>query len=182
MSQKPIRIGIVGCGSVMRGPYTRQIKLIQNKGIAVEVTRACDVAPEAQQIVRERFGDIPFSADYRAVVESDDVDLVLVLTAMPAHGPVARAALQAGKHAPVEKPMAVDLETAAELVEAGQAQPRLPAACAACRPQPNLSGDLEAHPSWRYRPGAPSPRALRLERPIVGPVVLPSRAAAHCSI
>src|SRR5215207_11667980 len=109
MSQKPTRIGIVGCGSVMCGPYTRQIKLMQNKGMAVEVTAACDVVPAVEQAVRERFGDIPYSTDYRAVVESDDVDLVLVLTSMPAHGPVAKAALQAGKHVLVEKPMAVDL-------------------------------------------------------------------------
>jgi len=92
-------------------------------GIAAEVTAACDIAPAAEQAVRERFGDIPFSSDYRAVVESDDVDLVLVLTAMPAHGSVAKAALQAGKHVLVEKPMAVDLETAAELVELAKRSP-----------------------------------------------------------
>jgi predicted dehydrogenase len=117
MSDNPLRIGIVGCGSVMRGPYTRQIKLMQSMGMAVEVTRACDVAPEGRQTVRERFGDIPFSDDYRTVVEAGDVDLVLVLTAMPAHGPIAKAALEAGKHVLVEKPMAVTLEQAAELVE-----------------------------------------------------------------
>jgi len=117
MNQKPVRIGIVGCGSVMRGPYTRQIKLIQSKGLAVEVVAACDIVAEYEQVARERFGTIPFSTDYRAVVESEDVDLVLVLTAMPAHGPVTRAALEAGKHVLVEKPMAVTLEAAAELVE-----------------------------------------------------------------
>jgi predicted dehydrogenase len=123
MSQNPTRIGIVGCGSVMRGPYTRQIQRMRAAGMTVEVTAACDVVPEARQVVRERFGEIPFSSDYRAVVESEDVDLVLVLTAMPAHGPIARAALQAGKHVLVEKPMAVDLETAAELVELAKRSP-----------------------------------------------------------
>jgi predicted dehydrogenase len=120
---KPVRIGIVGCGSVMRGPYTNQIKRIQQSGTPIEVVAACDIAPEAERFVRERFGDIPFSTDYRAVVESQDVDLVLVLTAMPAHGPVSRAALQAGKHVLVEKPMAVTLEQAAELVELSRSSP-----------------------------------------------------------
>src|SRR5690349_11367135 len=123
MTQKPTRIGIVGCGSVMRGPYTRQIQRMRAAGMSVEVTATCDIVPEAHQVVRERFGDIPFSTDYRTVVESEDVDLVLVLTAMPAHGPLARAALQAGKHVLVEKPMAVDLETAAELVELAKRSP-----------------------------------------------------------
>lgn len=123
MTTAPTRIGIVGCGSVMRGPYTRQMQIMRAKGIPFEVTATCDVAPEGEQVVRERFGDVPFSTDYRAVVESEDVDLVLVLTAMPAHGPIARAALQAGKHVLVEKPMAVDLETAAELVELAKRSP-----------------------------------------------------------
>jgi predicted dehydrogenase len=50
-------------------------------------------------------------------VARDDVDLVLVLSSMATHGPVSRAALLAGKHVLVEKPMAVDLEQARELVE-----------------------------------------------------------------
>ena len=123
MTTTPTRIGIVGCGSVMRGPYTRQMQIMRNKGIPFEVTATCDVAPENEQVVRERFGDVRFSTDYRAVVESKDVDLVLVLTAMPAHGSIARAALEAGKHVLVEKPMAVDLETAAELVELAKRSP-----------------------------------------------------------
>src|SRR5262249_6097180 len=98
MSNHPIRIGIVGCGSVMRGPYTRQIQRIRASGVAVEVTRACDVVADRERMVRERFGDIPFSTDYRTVVEANDVDLVLVLTSMQMHGPVTRAALEAGKH------------------------------------------------------------------------------------
>ena len=42
-----------------------------------------------------------------------DVDAVLVLTSMPEHGRLARAALEAGKHVLVEKPVATTLEEAA---------------------------------------------------------------------
>lgn len=125
MTNELVRIGIVGCGSVMRYPYTRQIRRMIANGIAIEVTRACDTNPDAARAVRDRFGDIPFSTDYRAVVEASDVDLVLVLTAMPAHGPVAKAALQNGKHVLVEKPMAVTLEQAVELVELAKHSPSL---------------------------------------------------------
>lgn len=116
----PVRIGIVGCGSVMRGPYTRQIKQMQARGMAVEVTRAADVVASLESVVRERYGNIPFSTDYRAVVEADDVDLVLVTTAMQVHGQIAKAAIQAGKHCLVEKPMAPTLEEGAELLELAQ--------------------------------------------------------------
>lgn len=123
MATNPIRIGIVGYGSVASGPYTRQIKRMQAGGVAVEVTRTCDVVAERQQVVRERLGDIPFSTRYQDVTEADDVDLVLVTTSMPQHGPVARAGLEAGKHVLVEKPMAVTLEQAAGLVELAKTSP-----------------------------------------------------------
>lgn len=123
MATQPVRIGIVGCGSVMRGPYTGQIKRMISQNMQVSVTAASDISPDAEKIVRDRFGDVSFSTDYRSVVESNDVDLVLVLTSMPEHGPISKAALLAGKHVLVEKPMAVSLPEAAELVELAKRSP-----------------------------------------------------------
>lgn len=125
MSTPLVRIGIVGCGSVMQYPYTRQIRRMLANGMPIRVTRAADLNPRMHAAVAQRFGDIPFSTDYRAVVEADDVDLVLVLTAIPAHGPIARAALEAGKHVLVEKTMAATLDEAAELVALARRGPGL---------------------------------------------------------
>jgi predicted dehydrogenase len=52
-----------------------------------------------------------------AVTAASDVDVVLVLTSMNEHGALAKAALGAGKHVLVEKPMATSLGEAAELLE-----------------------------------------------------------------
>jgi predicted dehydrogenase len=49
----------------------------------------------------------------------------LVLTSMPAHGPITRAALEAGKHVLVEKPLSVSLEEAAGLVALARQSPGL---------------------------------------------------------
>ena len=125
MTTQPLRIGIVGCGSVMLGPYTRQIRRMLANGAAIEVTRACDIVPDRQAAVRERFPDARFSTDYRDVVEAGDVDLVLVTSSMPVHGSISRAALENGKHALVEKPMAVTLEEAAELVDLAKRGPAM---------------------------------------------------------
>jgi predicted dehydrogenase len=119
--ERPVRIGIVGCGNVMRGAYMPLIERLARQG-AAEAVAACDVLPERRALVRERFGIERFSTDYRDVVQAEDVDLVLVLTSMPEHGPIARAALEAGKHVLVEKPMAVTLEEAAELLELSRAR------------------------------------------------------------
>lgn len=58
-----------------------------------------------------------FVRDYHAVVESNRVDLVLVLTSMQLHFEVTKAALLAGKHVLVEKPMATTLAEGKELLE-----------------------------------------------------------------
>jgi len=115
-----IRIGIIGYGSVGSGPYTRQIKRMQSEGYPVEVVQVCDSREERRQVAKERLRVSNFTQRYQEVLENDAVDLVLVTTSMREHGPVAEAALHAGKHVLVEKPMAVDLETAQELVELSQ--------------------------------------------------------------
>ena len=119
---QPIRLGIVGCGSVMSRPYMSLIERLAYRG-QVEVTTACDVKEEKRRFVRDRFGIQNFTTDFENVVDADDVDLVLVLTSMPEHGPITRAALEAGKHVLVEKPMAVTLEEAAEIVELAKNSP-----------------------------------------------------------
>jgi predicted dehydrogenase len=95
---------------------------MRDAGMAVVVTRAADTNPAQAAIVAERFGAIPFGSDYRHVVEADDVDLVLVTTAMPFHGQIAKAALLAGKHCLVEKPMATTLADGHELVALAKQQ------------------------------------------------------------
>lgn len=119
---QPIRIGIVGCGRVMRGPYMRLIETLRIRNL-VEVVVACDIKTELEAVVKEEFGIAKFSSDYRQVVESEEVDLVLVLTSMREHGPITLAALEAGKHVLVEKPMSVDLAEAARIVALSKTSP-----------------------------------------------------------
>jgi predicted dehydrogenase len=117
----PIRIGVVGCGSVSRA-YASLIDVLR-KPERVEVVAACDVKEDDKAGIEARFQNARFTTDYKEVVQSEDVDLVLVLTSMPEHGPITRAALEAGKHVLVEKPMSVNLKEAAEIVELSKSVP-----------------------------------------------------------
>ena len=57
-------------------------------------------------------------ASLRAIFpKAPDVDLVIILTSMPEHARLATAALRAGKHVLLEKPLATTLEDARALVE-----------------------------------------------------------------
>jgi predicted dehydrogenase len=78
------------------------------------------------------------------LVRRDDIDLVLVLTSMKEHGPITQAALEAGKHVLVEKPMAVTLEEATRLVELAEES----SGYLLCAPHVILSPTYQA--IWRH--------------------------------
>jgi predicted dehydrogenase len=119
----PVRIGVIGCGSVMT-KYVQLARQLSLDGQA-ELVAACDVVESRREFMSSHYGLQRFTTDYRDIMRMDDVDLVLVLTSMPEHGPITRAALEAGKHVLVEKPMAVSLPEAAELVELARSSPGL---------------------------------------------------------
>ncbi len=119
--QKPVRIGIIGCGDVMTA-YMFQAQQLRSRDM-VEVVYACDQRQDKEPLMREHYRVPRFSTDFRQLLAFEGVDLVLVLTSMPTHGLLASAALQAGKHVLVEKPMAVSLEEAAGLVKLTKASP-----------------------------------------------------------
>jgi predicted dehydrogenase len=112
---KPLRVGIVGCGSVSY-KYWAQLQALRVRGLA-EPVAACDVSESTQELVENEWGLSRFTHDYRQITEADDIDLVLVLTSMQTHAEVSKHALQAGKHVLVEKPMATTLEDAQTLVQ-----------------------------------------------------------------
>ncbi|MDX6564120.1 MAG: hypothetical protein QOD65_3934 [Gaiellales bacterium] len=116
MNEAVIRIGVLGLGSVFYGPYMAMIERLAAEGRA-RVTAVYDVDEDKRRAAGLRLGLDPGLTAPEAVIESDDVDLVLVLTSMNDHGPLARAGLAAGKHVLVEKPMATSLQQAAALVQ-----------------------------------------------------------------
>jgi predicted dehydrogenase len=118
----PVRIGIVGCGNVLAA-YWAECQKLAAKGDAV-VVAACG-RPAQRELVVDRLGVRRFVTDYRELVASPDVDLVVVLTPPLTHFEVTRAALLAGKHVLSEKPLATTLAEADELVELAARGPGL---------------------------------------------------------
>ncbi|HMO59192.1 MAG TPA: Gfo/Idh/MocA family oxidoreductase [Roseiflexaceae bacterium] len=112
---QPVRIGIVGCGSVMQDGYMPIVRDLQASGLA-ECRMACDAAAD-RRAVAEGCGIPAFTTDYQHLINAADIDLVLVLTPPAFHYPIAAAALAAGKHVLVEKPMALAIADAGRLVQ-----------------------------------------------------------------
>lgn len=101
--------------------YLPQCEKLQARGLA-EVIVAC--GREGQRDRALALGVPQFTARSEDVINSAEVDLVVVLTSMPQHAPVARAALEAGKHVLLEKPIATTIEEARELVALARTQKR----------------------------------------------------------
>jgi len=117
-----VRLGVIGCGSVFWTPYMTLIERLAREG-RVAVTAVYDADPAKREAAARRLDLTPDVASDVAVCEHDDVDAVLVLTSMPEHARLARAALEAGTHVLVEKPMATDLRAGETLLEAAEAAP-----------------------------------------------------------
>jgi len=134
-----IGLGVIGCGSVFSGPYRGMIERLRAAG-RVHVSAAFDIDEGKRRGAAAHYGLDPDLPEPAAVIERDDVDVVLVLTSMNEHGPLAGRALEAGKHVLVEKPMATSLEQAAELVELARRGPGL----LVCAPHTLLSPTFRA--------------------------------------
>jgi predicted dehydrogenase len=80
-----------------------------------------EVDPGLARDAANRFGFEESTGDWRALVESDDVDLVDISVPNDAHAEIAIAAAQAGKHIICEKPLARTLEEARAMYDAASA-------------------------------------------------------------
>jgi predicted dehydrogenase len=111
-----MRIGLVGCGKIC-GAYLETLRSFPS----VETVICADLDAARAQAAAEAFA-IPRVGSAEDVIGADDVELVLNLTPPLAHADVTRAALGAGKHVYVEKPLAVDLDEGAALLREADAR------------------------------------------------------------
>jgi predicted dehydrogenase len=132
-------LGVLGCGSVFAGPYRGMIERLCAAG-RVHVAAVYDVDDDKRRGAAAQYGLDPALTGPQAVIDRGDVDVVLVLTSMNEHGPLATAALAAGKHVLVEKPMATSLEEARALLELSRRGPGL----LVCAPHVVLSPTFRA--------------------------------------
>jgi predicted dehydrogenase len=86
----------------------------------VDVVMACDQRQDILTRVAGQFPGIQTTSIFGDILKSDDVDCVVIATETPQHAPLAQAALAAGKHVFVEKPMAQTVAEAEALVRTSE--------------------------------------------------------------
>jgi predicted dehydrogenase len=111
----PIRLGIVGPGLIWVNRHRPALETLRDR---YSIAAFCAATESRRAEVARDYPDAPFVTDYRAFVQRDDLDAVAVLTPIAFNAPVALAALAAGKHVFLEKPMARTLEEGRALLNA----------------------------------------------------------------
>lgn len=102
----PLRIGLIGCGDIS-GIYLENLRRFP----ATDVVACADLDPEKAKARADQYG-VPRVGAPDALLIDPEVELVLNLTVPKAHGPLNSAAVRAGKHVYIEKPMALSRDEA----------------------------------------------------------------------
>ena len=106
-----IKIGLVGYGHW--GPnYLRNLQFLDN----VEVALVCDQNAKSLGKIHKQYPHIKTVTEFLSVLDSS-VDAVIIATPAATHYELSQKCLKAGKHVLVEKPLALEVEEASELVQ-----------------------------------------------------------------
>jgi len=108
----PVRVAVVGLG--YWGPnLARNLYELPE----AELVTVCDTNPDALAALRRRIPGVGRTTDFESVLGDEAVDAVVLATPVSTHYGLAAAALNAGKHVFVEKPLAASAREAQDLIE-----------------------------------------------------------------
>lgn len=112
VQQKMIRVGVIGYG--YWGP-----NLVRNfmEAPGSTVVRVCDLRPERLRNLASRYPTIKTTNNCQEVLADSSIDAIVIATPVSSHFDLGMAALKAGKHVLIEKPLAANSEQATELIE-----------------------------------------------------------------
>ncbi len=109
---KQVEAAVIGtgwCGGI------RAVTLAQSA--LVDKLHICEIRPDRLEEVKQMTNPATATLDYNDIIENPDIDVVYISTTPEnTHYPIARACLKAGKHVLLEKPIALELWEADELI------------------------------------------------------------------
>lgn len=119
MRDRP-RVAVVGCG-YWGAKHIR----VASECADVEMALAIDSRLERLDYIRRVYPGVATSSSLATALDDEHIDGVILATPISTHHELARAALLAGKHVLVEKPLATTVDQARELVELARLRDRV---------------------------------------------------------
>jgi UDP-N-acetylglucosamine 3-dehydrogenase len=111
------RIGIIGCGWA----GSKHAQVIQRLSESVELCALADVDMDVAAARAREWNVNSYTANYRDILNSEDLDAVSVCLPHQLHAPATIQAAEAGLHVLVEKPLATNLAEADAMIAATEA-------------------------------------------------------------
>jgi len=113
-----IRLALIGCGS-------RGNQLVGGFGRNSKFVAVCDVDKDRAEKAKNDIGADDAYIDFRAVLDRDDIDGVVIATPNHTHGLITILACQAGKDVYVEKPVSHNILEGRLMIEAANKHQRI---------------------------------------------------------
>lgn len=110
MFENNFKLAVIGCGRWGLNHVRTAHRLFGGDFVS-----AVDLDPAREEVVKEISGGINFSNDIAGVIADPGINAVIIATPAETHFDIAKAALESGKHALVEKPIALLSHQAKEL-------------------------------------------------------------------
>jgi len=111
MAASPLRVAVVGLG--YWGPnLVRNLHELPD----VELAAVCDLREDALAAIARRFPAVTTTTRFQDLLDDPRLDAVAIATPVSSHFPLGSAALEAGKHVFVEKPLAASSGEALDLI------------------------------------------------------------------
>lgn len=110
---KPLKLGVIGVGvgaAEMLPPMER--------ASYIDLFAGADIDPDVRERFKSRYPNARVYASAEELVADPEVEAVWISTPNRFHAPMTILAANHGKHVVVEKPMALDIKQAEEMVEA----------------------------------------------------------------
>jgi len=107
-----VHLGIIGCGG-MGFHHARSLSKMEN----VEITGAADVDPEKLKRFTQHYSVKYSFSDYAQLLDIKEIDAVLICLPTFLHYPAVLLAARKGKHIFCEKPIAMKIEDAEEMIK-----------------------------------------------------------------
>jgi len=116
-AKQPVRLAVIGCGEVTRGKHLAALTRLPG----ISVVAVCDVDERSVREAAARFSIKKHCTDSREVFAMPEVEAVGVCTDPGSHAELAVAAMRAGKHVLVEKPLALTTADCTRMIAAAEA-------------------------------------------------------------
>ncbi|SDS44977.1 Gfo/Idh/MocA family protein [Jiangella sp. DSM 45060] len=121
MTEKKLNIGVLGVGEIALGPHgvLPNLRHIAHK---VNLVALADPVEDRLAAAAKTYAVPHTFASLDELLQLDELDAVVNLTPIPAHGDTSRRILEAGKHLALEKPVATTMDDANAIVQLAEEQ------------------------------------------------------------